>query len=228
MSTRNIVVFIGLSVIVLALLLIGFGALNDYEVLNKGQLLSYSRGYIYEILVFGKYTVYVEPEIRLTSDVFNAAILLGIAYISLTFGAVLYHRERPAFSRPLAFLVTLSAGMFYLAADELLGIHESLGHNLQFLARIPGVGRPDDFIIALYAVGALFYLYFFRSVLSQVSRAFRYFIASAAALTLAAMADLATLRFEEPLEILASILLLAGVISLGLHFVISEEKEKVG
>jgi hypothetical protein len=227
MSTKHLLVVIGLAVFVLALLVIGFNALNDYEVLNKGRLLSYSEGFIYEILVFGKYAVYVEPEIRLTDDVFNAAILLGIAYISLTFGVLIYLQERPVFSRSFRFFATMSAGMFYLAADELLGIHESLGHNLQFLTRIPGVGRPDDFIITLYVAGGLAYLYCFRSVILQVRRSIKYFIAGFAVLVLAAIADLATLRFEEPLEIVASILFLSGVVSMGLHIMAIEEKKRM-
>ncbi len=226
MSSRAkvVAVVIGLAIVLLALVVLGYFALHDYQVLNKGQILPYTRGYIYEIQVFGKYSIFVEPEVYLSSDVFNAAIMLGVAYISLTFGTLLYRRERPRVSKELVFFATLSFAMFYLSADELFGIHESLGHNLRYLAKIPGVSRPDDFIIALYGVGALIYLFVFRGVFLSARRSFRYFGAALAMFIVAALLDLAALRFEEVIEVIASVLFLAGVLSLGYQVMEPEKK----
>jgi len=215
MNAKFKVLALGLIVIMLAVAALGFFALQDYQVVNKGQILPYTRGHIYEILVFGKYSIFVEPEVYLSSDVFNAIIMLGVAYISLTFGTLVFRRERPVVSKEFLFFASMSVAMFYLAADELFGIHESLGHNLRFLAKIPGVSRPDDFIIGMYGVGALIYLYIFRGVFLSARRSFRYFGAALSLFIVAAFLDLTTLRFEEVVEVAASVLFLSGVLSLG-------------
>ena len=147
---------------------------------------------------------------------FNAAILLGVAYISMTFGSIIYLREKPSVSQRFLFFVAMSVGMFYLAADELLGIHESIGHNLQFLMALPGVSRPDDLIIATYGIGPLVFLYYFRSILLQMRRSLRYFGLAFIFFLVAAIADLATLGFEEFAEIIAGVLILVGIMSFGM------------
>ena len=226
MNSKIKLLALGLMVIMLAIAALGFFALQDYQVVNKGQILPYTQGYIYEILVFGKYSIFVEPEVYLSSDVFNAAIMLGVAYISLTFGTLLFRRERPVVSKEFLFFASMSFAMFYLAADELFGIHESLGHNLRFLAKIPGVSRPDDFIIGMYGVGALAYLYIFRGVFLRARRSFRYFGVALSLFMVSALLDLATMRFEEVVEVAASVLFLSGVLSLG--FQVMELDEKPG
>jgi hypothetical protein len=207
------------------MLILAYVALNDYQVVSKGQILPYTKGFIYEILVAGKYTIYVEPEIRLRGDVFNAAILVGVAYISMTFGSITYVREKPRISQLFLFFVVMSVGMFYLAADELLGIHESIGHNMQFLMALPGVSHPDDPIIAAYGVGALVFLYCFRSVLLQMRRSLRYFGLAIVFFVVAAVADLATLRFEEVAEIVSGIFILIGIVSFGLESLQESESQ---
>ena len=183
--------------------------------MNKGNILPYTTGYIYELQILGKYRFYVEPEVRLTSDVVNAIILLGIAYISVTFASIVHALEGPGISSRLQFFVTMSVGTFYLAADELFGIHESLGHNMQFLLEIPGVHRPDDLIIAAYTIPALAFLYYFRSILLKARRPLLFFSAAVLLFVMAAIADSAASGIEEIAEIFVGILLLSGTISLG-------------
>ena len=216
MKYRRVLILSGITIVVLTMAVIAYMVLNDYQVLNKGKILPYTNGYIYEILIAGKYTIYVEPEIRLRGDVFNAAILLGVAYISMTFGSIIYLREKPNVSQRFLFFVAMSVGMFYLAADELLGIHESIGHNMQFLMALPGVSHPDDLIIATYGIGAMVFLYYFRSILLQSRRSLKYFGLALIFFVVAAIADLATYRYEEIAEIIAGILILVGIMSFGM------------
>jgi hypothetical protein len=218
MNNKQILILSGILVVVLGMATFAYMFLHDYQVLNKGQILPYTDGYIYEILIADKYRIYIEPEIRLRSDVLNAAILLGVAYISMTFGSIIYLREKPSITQRFLFFVVMSVGMFYLAADELLGIHESIGHNLQFLMSLPGLSHPDDLIIAAYGIGALVFLYYFRSVLVQMRRSLRYFVLAFVFFVVAAISDLATLGFfEEIAEVISGILILAGIVSFGLE-----------
>ena len=91
------------------------------------------------------------------------------------------------------------------------GGHESLGHNLRFLATLPGVHRPDDVIVALYALAALAFLVVFRRIILSSIGARLAFGVAVVPLVLAPAADvLAIGQTEELLEALASMLLLAG------------------
>ncbi len=224
MKNAHLIYLVGLGAAALALVLVAYLALTNYEVVEKGKILPYTNGYVYRILIADKYTVFVEPEIRLRSDVFNAAILIGVAYISLTFAAILHVQQSIYTHRHFAFFVLMSAGMFFLAADELLGIHESIGHNVQFLTKIPGISRPDDLIIALYAIVAILFLFSFRSLFSDARRPLQYFSAALGVFVVAAVADLATIPFEEIIELVAGTLILAGIISFGL---VSLQKLKI-
>ncbi|MHC4951894.1 MAG: hypothetical protein ACYTEU_13065 [Planctomycetota bacterium] len=218
MNYKQTLIFSGILVVVLGMAIFAYMFLHDYQVLNKGQILPYTDGYIYEILIAGKYKIYIEPEIRLRSDVFTAAILLGVAYISMTFASILYLREKSRISQRVLFCSIMSVGMFYLAADELLGIHESIGHNLQFLMSLPGLSHPDDLVIAAYGIGALVFLCCFRSVLAEMRRSLRYFVLALVFFVVAAISDLATLGFiEEIAELVSGILILVGIVSFGLE-----------
>lgn len=216
MTRSHILVLSAISVLILATVIVCFWALNNYEVLNKGQILPYTDGFVYEILIAGKYSIYVEPEIRLRPDVFNATLLVGAAYISLTFAAIVFRFERPDLSEQLFFFLMMSIGMFYLSADELIGIHESIGHNMQFLMMLPGVERPDDLILASYGLFCLVFLFRFRGVLYRFKRSAKYFGLAFLFFVVAAIGDLAALGIEEISEVVSGAFVLAGVISCGI------------
>ena len=189
---------------------------GDYEVIEKGQLLEYSRGMIYHIRLFGELDLYVEPEVRPTDDVLVSIVLFGIGFIAVTFAFLEYGNRRRDEERVFLFFVVLATGAFYLASDELFGIHESLGHNLPFLGRIPGVRRPDDVIIALYGIPALFFVVYFRRLLLNARGSFPYFLAAVVLFFLAAASDIFTLgKVEEILEVLSVFAILYGTLSFG-------------
>ncbi len=185
--------------------------LNHYEVVDKGRLLPYTTGEIYRIELFGRFTVYVEPEAKPSLDTFNSYILVSIssiALLALTFLRVVRVPTRP---RVQAFFFVVWLGTGLLAADELFGGHESLGHNLQFLADLPGIKRPDDAIVALYVPAALAFLVVFRRIILASAGARVSFGLAIVILVLGAVSDvLGVGQLEEVLEALASMSLLAG------------------
>lgn len=132
----------------------------------------------------------------------------SIALLALTFIRVVRVPTRP---RVQAFFLVVWLGTGFLAADELLGGHESLGHNLRFLAELPGVHRPDDAIVALYVPAAVAFIVVFRRIILASKGARIGFGVAVALLVLAAVADvLGVGQTEELLEALASMSLLAA------------------
>lgn len=200
---------------ILAISAIGL-ALENYEVVAKGELLDYtSGGTIYHVRLFDRFEFYAEPEVRPSDDVLVSIVLFGIGFIALTFAFLQYHSRHKAEDRTLAFFVVLSLGAAYLACDELFGIHESLGHNMQFLMRIPGVHRPDDAVIASYGIFALAFLVYFRKVLLKARGTLKYFVVAMALFLLAAASDLVASRAEEFLEVLCVFTILYGTLAVG-------------
>ena len=68
-----------------------------------------------------------------------------------------------------------AGGLAFLAADELFAIHETVGHNLRFLADLPGVERPDDVVFLSYGLAVLVFAWLFRDILLQNVAAVRLF-----------------------------------------------------
>ena len=189
---------------------------GNYEVIQKGQLLEYTGGTIYQVRLFDKFDVFAEPEVRPTDDVLVSIVLFGIGFIALTFAFLEYFNRRIVEDRVFLFFVVLSVGAFYLASDELFGIHESLGHNMQFLRLVPGVSRPDDLIVASYGVFALAFIVYFRKVVLKARSTFRYFVAAFLLFLLAAASDLVAIGvIEEILEVLSVFAILYGTLALG-------------
>ena len=125
--------------------------------------------------------------------------------------AVLTRRRRGP-RRVFGFLALLAVGMGFLALDEQLGVHETIGSNLDFLVDIPGVGSPEDVIFALYAVPVTAFLVRYRALLLASPRGL--FLAFVGILLFAAAAglELASVpRVEQWIEPSASLALVAGL-----------------
>jgi len=198
---------------------------ENYEVIQKGELLEYtSGGTIYQVRLFDKFDFYAEPEVRPSDDVLVSVVLFGIAFIALTFAFLEYHRRRQSENKVFPFFVVLFAGAIYLASDELFGIHESLGHNMQFLMRIPGIHRPDDVIVASYGFFALAFIVYFRNVLLKARGTLRYFVAAFVLFLLAAASDIVAIgKIEEILEVLCVFVILYGTLAIGRSVFLDDE-----
>ncbi len=217
--SRKIILF---STVFLAVLLIGGGyllkeAYNNYEVVNKGQLLDHTSGYIYQIRFFDKFDIYLEPENRPNSDLVTFCFLLGSGFIGMVFFFILGTGQAAARPRVLWLYLITFFGMNYLAFDEFLGIHESIGHNMPFLTALPFVKRPDDAIVMFYLIPcAIFALLFYTEFLS-CTKSILAGVLAFGLIFLAAVSDVLTLPLEEPLEVLAGACIFCSFLFLGQH-----------
>ncbi len=193
---------------------------SSYEVVDKGRLFDYTTGTIYKIQLVDGVNVYAEKEIDPSLDIFNSLLLFFVASVS-AFAALLLRRLGSAIRLQVFFgLAALGAG--YLGADELFAIHESIGHNLRFLADLPGVRQPDGPVQAFYAIPALIFLYVFRDLLLASGPARRAFVLGTVLLVVAYMGDgrdFLSSRAEDTLELLASMSYVAAFLLLALHHV---------
>lgn len=214
--------WLGIGGLVVLIGCAGLLILPDHvEVLEKGQLLSYTNGRIYHIRLFNTFELYVEPSNRLSMDVVTTYILLAMSFTS--FAAISVMLKLPSqdagYTRAVHMLLFLGLGTHYLAIDEYFGLHETMGHNLQWLRHLPGVVRPDDVIIVLYVFPALIFLYKFHDLLQACRGSLNLFLASIVLFAGSAITDLTHIPGEEALEVLTGGLLLGAVFWLSLFYV---------
>jgi hypothetical protein len=206
---------VALPVLLLATLALVVANPGVYEVLEQGRLLSYSTGDVYHVRVLHTFELYVDAESAHPPriDILNSLVLAAAMGGALAVALLLPTARQPLSPRVAQFFPTLAAGAALLAADDLGGIHETLGHNLRWLADLPGVDQPDDVVLALYALPVLALAVYYRHLLTA-SRA----LVLALALGLASfggavLLDIVTdLRGEELLEIDASFFVLMLVL----------------
>lgn len=209
-ATRVAIVLLGLCAAAVVL-----GALATAEVLESGSLVDYTKARIDRIEVFGGVELLVERETPTKLDALNALVLATLAGVAaLAWGRLSRPRER----RLGRFFALLAIGAGFLAFDELLALHETIGHNLGFLQDVTGAHSPDDVVIALYSLPAIAFLVTFRDLV-LVSRPATALVAGGlAAYAAAAALDVADAIVDEQLvEITSSVLLLAGFGTAALH-----------
>ena len=208
-------------VALLAVVVFGIMCLSTAEVVDEGELLPYVKGYsIYRLRVLDKYEFFVEPDYKPRSDALNAYVLVGIAFISLTFAVVIKVLSIGSARKAFRLFIWTFFGANYLAADEFLGIHETLGHNMQFLTTIvPIAERPDDAIILFYTIPAFLFVCFFYKTLLASKAAVSLFVAALVMFAIAAVADGFALPIEEFCEMTSSLCIVSGVLSLGVHHI---------
>lgn len=136
-------------------------------------------------------------------------MLLATATLCLAAALLLDSRQ----VRPL-----LVAGIGYLPIDERFAIHESVGHNLGFLADLRGAKRPDDVVLAAYGIPAVLFLVHFWPLLGSSVLATRLLVATLVLFAAGAPWDAAGLPAEELFELAPSLSLLAAFIFLTLDF----------
>jgi hypothetical protein len=172
-------------------------------------------GKVYRVQVLDTATIYADSESRPNSSVFSGSALVALATASLM--ALLLLSWARANRRVLTFLKVTAAGAAFLAADDLLGIHETIGHTLYGLNRLPGVDRGDDVVKALYMIPALAYVVYFRDLLLVSERCRRLFAAGLVLFGVTVVADLAGSGAETPAKLLGVSCLLAGFILVLAH-----------
>ena len=169
----------------------------------------YDAGTVKEVRVLDSATVYVDGEPKPGPSVIGGIALIVLATAAFMTAAALAiaHARR----RLVTFYLMVSAGLGFAGLDELFAIHESVGHNLQFLADVPGVSRPDDLVIALYLVPTLLFAFLYRDLFLNDRRAATALAAGVAIFALSTVADLAGLRAEEYLELVSGLCIGSGI-----------------
>lgn len=209
MAAKRVVVFAvsGLAALAVLGVLVTAASGPAYEVRGNTDV-PYDAGTVKEVRVLDSLTVYVDGEPKPGPSVIGGIALIVLATAAFMTAAALRIAGRRG--RLIAFYLLISAGLGYAGLDELFAIHESIGHNLQFLADIPGVSRPDDVVIAAYLIPAGAFGYLFRDVLLSNTRAAIALGAGLGFFALSAAGDLAGSTTAEELMELCSGICIAG------------------
>ena len=182
------------------------------EVVARGNLLAVFESYeVTRVRLLGM-ELFVDRSAD-AGDALTAGALALVAAVLLLASRRLSAQRRRAFARA-------GWGALFLAGDDLLSAHETIGHNLLALGRVPLVDHPDDAVLAAYALVAIAFLWHERALLGGVARG-PWWIAGAAA-ALAVAHDVSSLHLralEEGLEVLAAFAALVGVVALTRHHV---------
>jgi hypothetical protein len=165
---RAVLVLVGViaALVVLAVLAMTVSG-SGYEV--RDATVPYDASDVKQVRVADSLTLYVDSESQPTTGWIIGMALLVLATAAFMTALVLRMAGRRG--HLVAFYAVTAAGIGFAALDELYAIHETTGHNLQFLADLPGVSRPDDVLTALYILPAAAFAYHFRDVLMSVPRA---------------------------------------------------------
>ena len=212
-NRRRRLVVASVAAIVLLVALVSLApSLYDVEAKGKGPpLVPYEgSGLVYKVRVLDLFSIYADEESRPTSDKLSSVALVAIATMAAM--ALLLLNAARADRRTRRFYAFLTAGLAYLAADELFAFHETIGHNLRFLADLPGVERPDDVVFLAYGIPLAVFAWLFRDILFADSRATRLFAVGTALFAVSAAGDIAGVAIDEPAEVLAAACLAAGLV----------------
>jgi hypothetical protein len=217
-SARGVAIGVGLLVVIGATA--GFLAAPElYEVQDRGRgpgIVPYKSGTIYEVRLLDSFTLYAPEEAKPNPDKLTSLVLACATTMLLMALLLLTAVRSDAHLR--AFFGWGAAGLALLTLDETLALHELLGHNLQFLADVPGVERPDDLIFALYPFAAAIFAWRFRDILLRESPIVVVaFGLGVVCLVVAVIGDLVGSSLEEIAEPFAALYLLGGLVLLTAH-----------
>lgn len=195
------------AAVVAAGLLLGVLVARQGTVVARGNLHPAFADYEVERVRLAGVELYVDRSAH-AGDALTAIALLAAAGVLLLAARRLSGATRGAF-------VSAGAGASFLAADDLLSAHETIGHNLASLVRVPVVDHPDDAVLAFYAVVVAAFAWRHRRLMRGAPRG-PWFVAALAA-SLAVGHDVSPLHLgtiEEGLEVVAAGAGLVGVVAL--------------
>jgi hypothetical protein len=210
-ARRRLVVAAAVALLALAALVSVAPSLYDVVAKGKGPpVVPYEgAGLVYKVRVLDLFTIYADAESRPTPDKLSSTALIAAA--SMLLMTLLLLRAAGAEARRQRFYALATAGLAFLAADELFAFHETIGHNLQFLADLPGVERPDDIVFLSYGLPLVLFAWAFRDILLSNRRAVQLFAVGACFFLISALADLGGVSVDEPAEVVAGICLFSGL-----------------
>jgi hypothetical protein len=209
-NSKRKLLFAATAIAIISLAVLLAEARSLYEVQDKGNIAPYESGKVYKLRVLDRFTVYADEETRPEADTPSSAAL--VAATTMTLMTVLLLNKTGGAPRVRHFYTFATLGLAYLAVDDIFGMHETIGHNMQFLADVPGVERPDDLIFALYTIPTAIFVWRFRDVLLAHRQAVRLFAVGGALFMVSVAADLMGTPVDETTEILTAACLLAGFV----------------
>jgi hypothetical protein len=223
LTPRRLIMVALALVVVAAAALVVTSPSSVYDVKDEGRdLLPYESGEVYKVEVLGSFTVYADGESRPSPSLIQGSLLAVLATAAIM--TFFFLRRLGARREVVQFYLVASAGLAFLALDELFALHETAGHNLRFLADLPGVTRPDDVLVLLYVIPLAYCAYRFRRVIAESPRALKLFAVGIGFFLLAAAADLISSGVEEGLELVSLVGILAGFVTLFLQHVTEAEQ----
>ena len=163
---------------------------------------------VYAVELLGG-TVYVDHAFSLT----DAITALGLTSVAALLASVAWRARYQATAIPASALWTAAAGTAFLAGDDALALHETLGHNLTFLDALPVIDHRDDAITGFYGLVIAAWLWRHRALAPANARLL--WLAAVACGGLAIGLDLLPFSlglFEEILEAVCALLGLAGTV----------------
>jgi hypothetical protein len=190
------------------LMLLAVAAARRAPVVESGPLLDFFGSYEVERVRLLGMDLYVDRSAG-PADLVTVAALIAATGVLVALAWIL--RRGGAAQAPPA-LAGAGLGAAFLAADDALAAHETLGHNLAFLAGLPIIDHPDDLIVGLYALVALSFAWRHRALARGTSPL--PWVTAGASGCVAVAHDLLPLHLsviEEGAEIVATVALLAGV-----------------
>ena len=191
-----------------ALLVLGVAAARLGEVLERGVRLPFFEEYdqVSRVRLLG-IELYVDTSAGF-SDVVTASAL---AFLAAGAFAAARAIADPAVRRTF---LQAGAGVAYLAADDLLAIHETIGHNLGSLAALPAIDHPDDVVVGIYGLVVCAFAWRHRDLLAGPAlKPFRVAVVCGGAAVLHDVTALHLGILEESLEVVAAgALVLTGVL----------------
>jgi len=212
---RQAAPFLALGAALLVLVVVAFALSKNYERIAEGQLLPYTEGEVAQVRFFDSFTLYIAREQPRLLDAFTTVALAMVSGIAL-FAFALASRRPMADPRARAFFLVCLLGTLFLAVDESMAIHETIGHNMRFLADLPGVHRPDDVIFASYIVPALIVLVLFRRLIFSSRGALAFFAAGLGLFVAAGVFDLIGIGVDELIEPLLGACFIGGFTTIAL------------
>jgi hypothetical protein len=209
---RLLILGLGLGVVAAGAFLVTASS-SLYEVEEKGRhLLPYQTGEVYRVKVADSVTLYADGESRPSASTIQGTLLAALSTAAfMTFFFLRRARARP---QVLQFYLVAGVGLAFVAFDELFALHETVGHNVRVLADLPGVERPDDVLVLLYAIPLAYCAYRFRRVITESRRAMGLFAAGIGLFLLSVLADFISASLEEAFELLSMVSILLGLVTL--------------
>jgi len=187
------------------------------EIVDAGRLLPDVDQRVYELRVLGAFTAHVAPQTRgagfvevQAMDLFTGLVLVWVAGAAFLAAATLEAAGRERNARPWRLHLLLAGGATWLALDELLSLHESIGFNLPSLDRPVEVhASTGPLVLYLALAAALGWRY--RDIVLGCREATLALAVAGAAFGAALAADLLDHGAEELLELGAAVALAGGI-----------------